>query len=66
MITSTVKNLIEAHPHPNPLPQGEGTATHGSRISNDARLARNLTKILPLLGERAGVRADMNTNFAFA
>ena len=66
MISTTVKSLFKARPHPNPLPRGEGTATHGSRIFNDARFARILTKILPLLGERAGVRAVVNTNFAFA
>ena len=34
-------------------------------ISNRACFADRLTMILPLLGERAGVRADVPTHFEF-
>jgi len=66
MILPAARSEMNARPHPNPLPRGEGTTTHGSRIFNDTRFVRSLTTILPLLGERAGVRAGVNTNFLFA
>jgi hypothetical protein len=32
----------------------------------DSRITENRRTILPLLGERAGVRASVNSNFLFA
>jgi hypothetical protein len=66
MTPSSARSEMNARPHPNPLPRREGTATQVSRIFNAVHFARRLTTILPLLGERAGVRADVNTNLLFA
>ncbi|HMP82951.1 MAG TPA: TaqI-like C-terminal specificity domain-containing protein [Verrucomicrobiota bacterium] len=46
-------------PHPDPLPRGEGTATTDSSKSKTLDSDPALGAIPPLLGERAGVRADV-------
>jgi hypothetical protein len=48
-----------AAPHPDPLPRGEGTATATLGKSNASDSDPALGVILPLPGERAGVRADV-------
>jgi hypothetical protein len=50
-----------ARPHPDPLPRGEGTATKRSGNSKTVGSDPARGAILPLLGERAGVRADVTT-----
>jgi hypothetical protein len=46
-------------PHPNPLPLGEGTATTAARKSKTLDSDPALGAVPTLLGERAGVRADV-------
>ena len=68
------ENRVKARPHPYPLPWGEGTAFGGLFDDSCVSLAvadcwpcfqervwlpERWTTILPLLGERAGVRASV-------
>ena len=61
-------NLNDDRPHPGPLPQERGTTLHvlgdsDNCSTNPAHGSRKrLDTILPLLGERAGVRAVVNTS----
>ena len=62
------KILFNARPHPNPLPRGDGTAV-GYFIfigvfltANNARFAKWRQAVLPLLGERAGVKEVVISN----
>jgi signal transduction histidine kinase/ligand-binding sensor domain-containing protein/CheY-like chemotaxis protein len=53
---STANEREQGAPHPNPLPKGEGASTAASDGSNAPQKQQDRTTILPLPGERAGVR----------
>ncbi len=58
-----LKNEDYARPHPGPLPRGEGDTSSDSRPSERVRISPARDTILPLLGERAGVRAVVPSDF---
>src|SRR5205823_11837510 len=72
-IAKWLREISPSHsPHPNPLPGGEGTAAgslalpDGLPTDSAPGYSKNRGTFLPLLGERAGVRASQHLNSGFA
>src|SRR5688572_25187806 len=55
-----------ARPHSGPLPQGDGAEKASARTVQPPRRTQRQQTSLPLLGERAGVRASVNTEIQFS